>query len=53
MTTKHPETRIENGTTMIFRGMFLGLPVYSPEITGTDTVASDSTVVVRHEEIAA
>jgi hypothetical protein len=53
MTTKHPEIRIENGTTMIFRGMFLGLPVYSPEITGTDTATPDSTAVVKHEEIAA
>jgi hypothetical protein len=34
---------------MIFRGTFLGLPVYSPEITDTDTAKSDATVVVRHE----
>jgi hypothetical protein len=29
------------------------LPVYSPEITDTDTATPDSTAVVRHEEIAA
>jgi hypothetical protein len=53
MTTKHSQTKIENGITMIFRGMFLGLPVYSPEITGTDIATPDSTAVVSHEEIAA
>ena len=53
MTTIHPETRIENGIIVIFRGTFLGLPVYSPEITDTDTAKPDVTVVARHEEIVA
>jgi hypothetical protein len=47
MNNAHPKTRIENGITMIFRGTFLGLPVYSPKITSTNMVTPDATVVVR------
>jgi hypothetical protein len=32
---------------MIYRGTFLGLPVYSPKITDTNMVTPDATVVVR------
>ena len=52
MNVIHPETKIKDGITMIFRGTFLGIPVYSSEITGTDTTTPDATVMVRHEEIA-
>jgi hypothetical protein len=53
MNANQIETKIENGITMVFRGTFLGLPVYSPEIVIDNTATPDSTVVVRHEEIAA
>ena len=52
MNNTHPHTRIENGITMIFRCMFLGLPVYSPETISVDAITPDSTAVVRHEELA-
>ena len=52
MNVIHPETKIKDGITMIFRGTFLGIPVYSSETTGTDTTTPDATVMVRHEEIA-
>ena len=48
----HTDTKIENETKMIFRAMFLGIPVYSPETISVDATAPDSTAVVRHEELA-
>jgi hypothetical protein len=52
MNAKHSETRIENGVTLIFRGTFLNLPIYSPETISVDATTPDSTAVVRHEELA-
>ena len=48
----HPETKIENGIIVIFRGTFLGLPGYSPETASVDIATSDSTVV-RRESVEA
>ena len=48
----HPEMKIENGIIVIFRGTFLGLPVYSPETTSVDVTTPDSTAIVRHEDLA-
>jgi hypothetical protein len=52
MNAIHPDTRIENGIIVIFRGTFLGLPVYSPETISVDATTPDSTAIVRHEELA-
>ena len=52
MHNTQPNTRIENGITMIFRGTFLGLPVYSPETASVDIATSDFTVVVVRRESA-
>ena len=53
MSLIHTDTKIENETKMVFRAMFLGIPVYSPETASVDIATSDFTVVVvRHEELA-
>jgi hypothetical protein len=38
----HPETKTGNETKMVFRGTFLGLPVYSPETISVDATTPAS-----------
>jgi hypothetical protein len=52
----HLETNTENETKMVFRAMFLGIPVYSAETNSSVSVESttaDLTAMVSHEEFDA
>jgi hypothetical protein len=45
------EAKIENETKIVFRAMFLGIPVYSAEETNrVEMATADLTAVVSHRE---